>query len=69
MRFPYLVALILTVAGAGTFWYKSTAAVCPVPLSYKVGEIDAARGKIKVFVSMFGRETSLELDFLQVRKI
>jgi predicted RNase H-like nuclease (RuvC/YqgF family) len=41
MRFPYLVALILTLAGAGTFWYKSTAAICPVPLTYRVGQIDS----------------------------
>ncbi|MDP2631526.1 MAG: transcription termination/antitermination protein NusG [Candidatus Uhrbacteria bacterium] len=35
----------------------------------KVDEIDEARGKVKVFVSMFGRETPVELDFLQVKKI
>ncbi len=32
----------------------------------KVSEIDEARGKIKVLVNMFGRETPVELDFLQV---
>lgn len=35
----------------------------------KVIEIDGARGKVKVLVSMFGRETPLELDFTQVKKI
>ncbi|QQG42834.1 MAG: transcription termination/antitermination protein NusG [Candidatus Giovannonibacteria bacterium] len=35
----------------------------------KVGEIDEARGKVKVFVSVFGRETPVELDFLQVKKL
>ncbi len=35
----------------------------------KVSEIDGARGKVKVLVSMFGRETPLELDFTQVKKI
>jgi transcriptional antiterminator NusG len=35
----------------------------------KVSEIDRERGKVKVFVSMFGRETPVELDFLQIRKI
>jgi len=35
----------------------------------KVSDIDEARGKIKVLVSMFGRETPVELDFLQVKKI
>lgn len=35
----------------------------------KVSEIDGARGKVKVLVSMFGRETPLELDFTQVKKV
>ncbi len=35
----------------------------------KVNEVDNARGKVKVLVSMFGRETPVELDFLQVKKI
>ncbi len=35
----------------------------------KVADIDEARGKIKVLVNMFGRETPVELDFLQVKKI
>lgn len=38
-------------------------------LEGKVGEIDEEKGKIKVLVSMFGRETPVELDFLQIRKI
>ncbi|NQU77877.1 transcription termination/antitermination protein NusG [Candidatus Falkowbacteria bacterium] len=35
----------------------------------KIAEIDESRGKIKVLVSMFGRETPVELDFLQIKKI
>lgn len=35
----------------------------------KVSEVDKARGKLKVLVNMFGRETPVELDFLQVKKI
>ena len=34
-----------------------------------VSEIDESRGKIKVLVSIFGRETPVELDFLQVKKV
>lgn len=35
----------------------------------KVAEVDDSRGKVKVLVSMFGRETPVELDFLQIKKI
>lgn len=38
-------------------------------LEGKVNTVDSERGKIKVLVSMFGRETPVELDFLQVKKI
>lgn len=35
----------------------------------KVSQVDEERGKIKVMVTMFGRETPVELDALQVKKI
>jgi transcriptional antiterminator NusG len=35
----------------------------------KLSEVDAEKGKVKVMVSMFGRETPVELDFLQIKKI
>jgi transcriptional antiterminator NusG len=35
----------------------------------KVSEVDHDRGKVKVLVSMFGRETPVELDFLQVKRV
>jgi transcription termination/antitermination protein NusG len=38
-------------------------------LEGKIGEVDEGRGKVKVMVSMFGRETPVELDYLQVKKI
>ncbi len=38
-------------------------------LEGKVNAVDQERGKVKVLVSMFGRETPVELDFLQVKKI
>lgn len=34
-----------------------------------INEIDTQKGKIKVLVSMFGRDTPVELDALQVKKI
>ena len=34
-----------------------------------IESIDEAKGKVKVLVSIFGRETPVELDFLQVAKI
>lgn len=35
----------------------------------KVSGIDTERGKVKLLVSMFGRETPVELDFLQIKKM
>lgn len=34
-----------------------------------ISEIDYDRGKVKVLVNMFGRETPFELDFAQIRKM
>lgn len=34
-----------------------------------VDEIDEAKGKVKVLLSFFGRETPVELDFLQIEKL
>ncbi|MCL5438605.1 MAG: transcription termination/antitermination protein NusG [Patescibacteria group bacterium] len=34
-----------------------------------INEIDQTKGKLKVLVSIFGRETPVELDFLQVAKL
>lgn len=38
-------------------------------LEGRVDEIDEERGKVKVLVAMFGRETPVELDFLQIKKL
>jgi transcriptional antiterminator NusG len=35
----------------------------------QIAEIDEQKGKIKVLVNMFGRETPVELDSLQVKKL
>lgn len=38
-------------------------------LEGRVSEVDRERGKVKVMVSLFGRETPVELDFLQIKKM
>ncbi|NTU99167.1 transcription termination/antitermination protein NusG [Candidatus Falkowbacteria bacterium] len=38
-------------------------------LEGKVTQVDDAKGKVKVLISLFGRETPVELDFLQIKKI
>lgn len=40
MRAPFFVSLLITLVLAGTYWYQSTATVCPVPLSYRLGTLD-----------------------------
>jgi len=35
----------------------------------KISEVDEERGKVKVLVNMFGRDTPVELDSLQIKKI
>ncbi len=35
----------------------------------KVSEVDKEKGKVKVLVNMFGRDTSVELDSLQIKKL
>jgi len=34
-----------------------------------IHELDEEKGKVKVLVSIFGRETPVELDFLQIQKV
>jgi len=35
----------------------------------KISEIDEERGKVKVYINMFGRDTPVELDSLQIKKL
>jgi len=40
-----------------------------VGFNANVDEIDLDHGKVKVMISIFGRQTPVELDFLQVEKV
>ncbi len=35
----------------------------------KVSLVDEGRGRVKILISVFGRETPTELDFLQIKKL
>lgn len=35
----------------------------------KISEVDPEKGRVKVLVTIFGRETPVELDFLQIKKL
>jgi len=35
----------------------------------KISDVDQERGKLKVLVNVFGRDTPVELDSLQIKKL
>jgi transcriptional antiterminator NusG len=39
------------------------------PIMGRVEEVNVARGRVRVSVTIFGRPTSVELDFAQVEKV
>lgn len=72
------VATILKFMALEAPMYKATFGVGEAvkivdgPFSDFLGSIDSideAKGKVKVLVSIFGRETPVELDFLQISKL
>lgn len=55
-----------------TFVIGEAVKIIDGPLADFLGSVDAideARGKVRVLVTLFGRETTAELDLLQVKKI
>jgi transcriptional antiterminator NusG len=55
-----------------TFMHGQKVRICDGPFEDFVGAVDeiyADKGKVRILVSFFGRETPVELDFLQVEKI
>lgn len=55
-----------------TFRHGQKVRICDGPFEDFVGGVDAIfadKGKVRILVSFFGRETPVELDFLQVEKI
>ncbi len=54
------------------FAINDTVKIIDGPFSDFIGKVDAVdkeKGKVRVLVSIFGRETPVELDFLQVQKL
>lgn len=54
------------------FLVSDTVKIIDGPFADFIGKVDAVdkeRGKVKILVSIFGRETPVELDFLQVTKL
>lgn len=54
------------------FMVSDTVKIVDGPFADFIGKIDSVdeeRGKVRVLVSIFGRETPVELDFLQVQKL
>jgi transcriptional antiterminator NusG len=55
-----------------TFRTGEKVRICDGPFEDFVGAVDDIypdKGKVRILVSFFGRETPVELDFLQVEKI
>ena len=40
MRFTFIIFLIITTLFATSYWYLEAGATCPVPITYRLGEID-----------------------------
>ena len=49
------------ITGENGYWFEN--------LDKTIAEVNPDQGKIRVLVSMFGRETPIELSFDQVKKI
>ncbi|MCB9810629.1 MAG: matrixin family metalloprotease [Candidatus Nomurabacteria bacterium] len=40
MRFFLIISLLFVLVFGGSYWYTSSAHICPVPIKYKLGDID-----------------------------
>lgn len=40
MRKPFIVALLITILFSGSYIYREVEAICGVPLSYRIGQVD-----------------------------
>jgi hypothetical protein len=40
MRLRFLIALIIVCVISASVWYRNTAYLCPIPLEYRIGEVD-----------------------------
>ena len=62
-------AFIGAAVGAATAGLRPVAELMFVDFMGVVDEVSQERAKVKVLVSFFGRETPVELDFLQVERV
>lgn len=76
MRFQFVVFLCMALAVAGTFWYRSTENICPVPLAYHIGsvapEFNLSPEQVKVYLadaeSVWEKETKQNLFYYTANK-
>lgn len=59
MRFPFTLFLICALIIGGGYWYRNTAAFCPVPLSYRLGALNES----------FNLEREAAIDILKAAEL
>ncbi len=67
--FPGYILVRMKMSNESWFVVRNTPGVTSFDFHGKVDEINPEKGKLKVLVNMFGRETPVELDLLQVEKV
>jgi uncharacterized phage infection (PIP) family protein YhgE len=71
MRFQFLAVLVIALAAAGTFWYRTTQNICPAPVPYHIAsiapEFNLSKEKARSYLSdaekVWEKETGRELFY------